>query len=44
MEQHQSAHGLEITIVLTALSVIIIVAAFYLSFLRKKKTDHSGHH
>ncbi len=43
MEQHQSAHGLEITIVLVALSLIIMIAAFYLTFRKKKDTHHSGH-
>jgi hypothetical protein len=44
MEHQQSAHGTEITIVLLSLVVIIIVTAFYLSFIRKNKTPHSGHH
>ena len=43
MEQHQSAEGLQITIVLVTLAVIIVVTAFYLTFRKKKDTHHSGH-
>jgi len=44
MEQHQSAHGLQITIVLVTLAVIIAVTAFYLTFRKKRNTEDAGHH
>jgi hypothetical protein len=44
MEHTQSAEGLQITIFLVSLAVIIIFTAIYLSFIKKKKTDNSGHH
>ncbi|WP_288879385.1 hypothetical protein [Pedobacter panaciterrae] len=43
MEQHQSPEGLQITIVLVTLAVIIVVTAFYLTFRKKKDAHHSGH-
>jgi len=42
MEHHQSVHGQNITIFLVSLCVIIIVSAFYLSFIRKNK-EAGGH-
>lgn len=44
MEQHQSAHGLQITIVLVTLSVIIAVVAFYLTFRKQRDTSDAVHH
>ena len=43
MEHTQSAQGLQITIALVALALIIIVTAVYLSFIKKKKSENSGH-
>lgn len=44
MEQHQSPEGLQITIALVSLAVIIAVTAFYLTFRKKRNTEDAGHH
>ena len=43
MEHTQSAQGQQITIFLVTLALIIVVTAIYLSFIRKKKSDNTGH-
>lgn len=43
MEHTQSVQGQQITIALVTLAVIIIVTAFYLSFIRKNKSESAGH-
>lgn len=43
MEHQQSAQGANIMIALLTLVVVIVVTAYYLSFIRKNKSNNSGH-
>jgi len=40
MEHQQSAQGLQTLIALLIVVAIIICTAFYLSFIKKSKSDH----
>ncbi|WP_276091548.1 hypothetical protein [Pedobacter sp. JY14-1] len=44
MEHHQSAEGFQTLVGLLTVVIIIAFTAFYLSFIKKRKSEGGGHH
>jgi uncharacterized membrane protein len=44
MEHHQSPEGFQTLVGLLTVVLIIAVTAFYLSFMKKRKSENNSHH
>ncbi len=44
MEHHQSPEGFQTLVALLTVVLIVVVTAFYLSFIKKRKSEGSNHH
>jgi uncharacterized membrane protein len=44
MEHHQSPEGFQTLVGLLTVVLIVAATAFYLSFIKKRKSEDKGHH